>query len=135
MNDGRSVRIEARLDRVRELADAARLAGQEAGLGAHALIDLELALVEAANNIVSHGYAGKSGEIQMIARGSAEGMLIELVDTGARIPADWLAAPPHAAMDAERGRGLAIINACVDRVDYASEGGYNRLTLFKMREG
>jgi serine/threonine-protein kinase RsbW len=134
VDDRRSTRIPAQLVAVRELAEVVREAARQAGLSDAGAIDLELAIVEAANNIVLHGYAGRAGEIEMLACLDG-GLGVELRDTGIPIPPERLADAPHAAVDAEHGRGLAIIRACVDRMEYASAGGVNCLTLFKAREG
>jgi serine/threonine-protein kinase RsbW len=124
------IRVTAELGAVRELAQAVREAGVQARIGADALVDLELAVVEAANNIVIHGYGATSGAIEMrIVAG--DGLQVELRDQGRPIPAEKLAESAAPFTLCEGGRGLAIIRSCVDRFDYRSEGGTNRLTLFK----
>jgi serine/threonine-protein kinase RsbW len=126
------IRIPARLDAVAQLASVVREAAKAAELGEFEIVDLELAVVEAANNIVAHGYSGGSGEIEMrVVQGS--GLAVELIDTGHPIPSELLETPPSASLDAERGRGLAIIRSCVDSLDYSSHQGANRLRLFKAR--
>lgn len=132
MAEPRVVRVPALLDSVSVLATAAREEGEAAGLGADALIELELAVVEASNNIVAHGYDGAAGEIEMRALRDA-GLIVELIDTGRPIPVGLLENPPMVDVEAERGRGLAIIRSCVDRLDYTRAGGANCLRLFKAR--
>ena len=132
MAEPRVLRIPAHLSSVALLAAAVREEGGAAGLAEDALIDFELAVVEAANNIVAHGYAGSSGDIELRAVQDS-GLLIELIDMGRPIPAGLLDNPPTVGTDAERGRGLAIIRSCVDRLDYFSVEGANRLRLFKAR--
>jgi serine/threonine-protein kinase RsbW len=133
VDDRLSTRIPAQLIAVRELAEVVRQAAREAGLSDAGAIDLELAVVEAANNIVLHSYAGRAGEIEMTSWVN-RGVGVELRDDGIPIPPELLVAAPQAAIDAEHGRGLAIIRACVDQFEYASVLGVNRLTLFKARE-
>jgi serine/threonine-protein kinase RsbW len=125
-----SIRIPARLEAVAQLASVVRAAAKAAGLGEVAIVELELAVVEAANNIVAHGYDGRSGEIEMRVV-QDDGLAVELIDTGRRIPPGLLDNPPSASLDAERGRGLAIIRSCVDSIDYSVVDGTNRLRLFK----
>jgi len=127
----RPIRIcAANLDTARELAHALREAGALAELGREALIDLELAVVEAINNIVIHGYGAETGEIEMHLTVDG-GLKVELWDRGRPIPADKLTGEGQASLMSENGRGLAIIRACVDRLDYRSDAGGNRLMLFK----
>jgi serine/threonine-protein kinase RsbW len=105
------------VEEVRRISEALAIAAGEAGLSPGELIDLDLAVVEAANNIVLHGYGG-DGERSY-----------------EPIPAQRLAASSSAPFDAECGRGFGIIHACVDELAYESEGGVNRLTLIKNRSG
>lgn len=132
MAEARSLRIPARLEAVARFASVVREVGEAAGLGETEVVELELAVVEAANNIVSHGYDGASGEIEMRVAGEI-GVAVELIDTGRPIPPGLLENPPSVSLDAERGRGLAIIRTCVDRLEYSSVQGTNRLRLFKAR--
>jgi serine/threonine-protein kinase RsbW len=130
--EARSICIPARLEAVAQFASVVREAAEEAELGELEIVELQLAVVEAANNIVAHGYRGASGEIE-IRVVEDDGVLVELIDTGRPIPPGLLDNPPFASLDAESGRGLAIIRSCVDRVDYTSVHGANRLRLFKAR--
>jgi serine/threonine-protein kinase RsbW len=98
------------------------------------LIDLDLAVVEAANNIVLHGYdSDESQHFEVYMQARSEGLTVLLADRGRPVPAPKLEAPSLAAFDAECGRGFGIIRACVDSFGYESQGGVNRLTLFKKR--
>lgn len=106
-----------------------RTAAETAGAGAEQLIDIELAVVEAANNIVLHGYGSREGKIA--AAFSAEGGRIEVVleDRGAPIPPDRLAAEDSTGAQDISGRGLGIIAVCTSALHYSSRGGLNRLAL------
>jgi serine/threonine-protein kinase RsbW len=126
--------LPARLEESRRISDALSSAAAEAGLSAGELIDLNLAVAEAANNIVLHGYEGDERQsFQVSIQIRDEGLAIELSDRGRPIPADQLSASAPAPLDAECGRGFAIIHACVDMLAYKSEGGVNRLVLVKNR--
>lgn len=94
--------------------------------------DCELALVEAANNIVEHGYAGKpEGEMSLAVTFADKALTMELVDAGASLPCDQFSQREMVPLDATSGRGTAIILSCIDDVTYASEHGINRLVLIK----
>ena len=103
----------------------------KADLGEMALADLELAVVEAANNIILHGYTSGTGSIECTVGGADGDVRVVLIDTGSPIPAEKLNRSQAPDALSESGRGLSIIHACVDALDYASSGGENRLTLSK----
>jgi serine/threonine-protein kinase RsbW len=124
------IHIPADLLQVRRLAEAVRRYGSEAGLPPVAIDDLELAVVEAANNIVIHGYEGGSGQIEMRLTAYC-GLWVELRDRGRAIPPETFACSSAPQTSDESGRGMAIIRACVDETRYRSGDGINRLTLFK----
>ncbi|QPQ54979.1 ATP-binding protein [Allosphingosinicella flava] len=121
--------LPADLGAVAALADDVRAACRAAGVDEAIAIDLEIAVVEAANNIVVHGYGpGAPGHYSARIAASADAITITLVDRGAPIPAGAFDAG-EVAIDSESGRGLAIIRACVDDLSYSSSAGENRLTL------
>lgn len=124
--------VPGQLDRVRDFAPALHQHGSAVGLSDEALIDLELAVVEAANNVVTHGYGSdQQAVLRMRIFGTGNGVAVEIADHGTTI-SDLLARVDDAVPKfSESGRGLAIIRACVDTLKYQSEGGVNRLTLFK----
>jgi len=126
--------LASRLDETDRVAAAVRDACGEAGLDGEARADLELAAVEAANNIVVHGYSG-SDEQSYTARiaSGPDGVCILFTDTGTPIPPEALAQTKMPDWDSEAGRGMAIIRACVDETDYRSTNGANTLLLVKRR--
>ena len=98
---------------------------------------VELALVEALNNVVLHGYRGDDGFIDVYVGLSQDEVAIEVVDTGRPIPSEALARAGDTGLDAaddpldsaESGRGLALIMMNMDSVSYRADEGGNRLTL------
>jgi serine/threonine-protein kinase RsbW len=98
-----------------------------------AVDDLELATVEAANNIVLHGYRGATNRryaITLAAGGDA--VRVVLSDHGEGIPEAALAQTSvEWNLDDESGRGIAIIRACTDQMEYCRAGGRNRMLLVK----
>jgi|GEM_PF-1150155 len=123
--------IRAKLEEIdglaRRLAD---LAG--ACLPPEKLIGLEIAVVEALNNVVLHGYGQGDGTISAAITVQDAGVTVEIGDSGRQVPAGiFEAAGSIAGMDPlmESGRGIGLIVALSDRLDYASGPGGNRLTL------
>lgn len=129
--DGPSIRIDAELEQVRDIAHFVRHEAAKARLDEVAMADLELAVVEAANNIILHGYRGARGPIRCVVGAEDGRVSVMLIDSGSPIPAEKLERRVSPSELAESGRGLSIIYACVDSLDYASDDGENRLTLSK----
>jgi serine/threonine-protein kinase RsbW len=128
--------LPARLEQIRRISEALAKAAGEAGLSPGELIDLDLAVVEAANNIVLHGYEGDGGQsVEVAIQIKAKGLTVILTDSGRPIPGQRLNSSSPAPLDAECGRGFGIIHACVNSLSYQSESGVNRLTLVKNRSG
>jgi serine/threonine-protein kinase RsbW len=126
--------LPARLEEGRRISEALSQAASEAGLSQGEFIDLDLAVAEAANNIVLHGYGrDETNSFQVLIQVEEGRLSVELSDSGRPIPAPMLEAASPAPWDAECGRGFGIIHACVDALTYRSEGGLNRLTLVKNR--
>ncbi|AKM10679.1 ATP-binding protein [Croceicoccus naphthovorans] len=126
------ISVPATLLAVRALSDFLRDRCLAAGIDEGAAMELDLALVEAANNIVQHGLAGAADKIGLSVDLTDETATLVLTDGGPPAPAD-LFISDAAAPDplAESGRGMMIMHQCVDSVAYDSEGGVNTLTLTK----
>ena len=94
--------------------------------------DCELALVEAANNVIEHGCAGlPEGEVTLLVGISLDAVRMELVDRGAPVPDGQFMRCEIVSPDAARGRGTSIIQSCIDSIEYSSENGLNRLVMTK----
>lgn len=123
--------VRATLEEVDGLARSlAELAG--ACLPPEKLIGLEIAVVEALNNVVLHGYAGGEGTIAAAITLRDGGVTVEIGDRGRQVPEGLFQATGSVAeLDplAESGRGIGLIVGLSDRLDYASSPEGNRLTL------
>ncbi|CCA92655.1 ATP-binding protein [Novosphingobium sp. PP1Y] len=126
------IAIAANLAQVRRLAAFLKEFCAREGVDDLAAFDVELALVEAANNVVEHGYAN-SGQGEMTLEVIAEADVLRLVlsDGGAPVPEGYFTQCRVVDPEATHGRGCNIIQACVDEIDYVSADGINRLTLVK----
>ena len=88
------------------------------------------AVGEAYNNIVLHGYAGRTpGPIRMKIRNCSRSVRVEISDTGESFdPAQ--APPPDLASLPESGIGIFLMRSMVDEISYVA-GCPNVLTLVK----
>lgn len=99
-----------------------------------------VAVMEWLVNVVKHGYRfAEHGRIRIRAVASADGMELQIEDTGCSIPSGrFEAAPGEVRFDPrdisslpESGMGLAIIKSVMDSVTYSSVDGINRLVAVR----
>lgn len=97
--------------------------------------DIALALTEACANVVAHAAADDtrdSGGYHVEIRFDRSTCQIEVTDQGGGFDAaEMQVAMPDG--QAERGRGLAIIEALMDRVSFSSEPGRGTVVTFEKR--
>ena len=92
--------------------------------------EMVTAFGEAFNNIVIHGYRGRSdGMLDLEAEMAPDGMILRLIDTGREVDFSDVAPPDLASMP-ESGMGIFMIHALVDEVLYRG-GSPNVLSLTK----
>jgi serine/threonine-protein kinase RsbW len=124
--------VAASLEAVRTASRTLEARLADLGADDGAVADLNLAFVEAANNVVVHGGGDAAMQLSVVVE---PGMLrMELIDAGAAIPEAVLSADAPDDPLAESGRGLGLIRACVDELTYSSEFGRNRLVLLRRLE-
>ncbi len=124
--------MDGRLQSVARAGHAVRDFGIAAGLGETAAGDLELATVEAANNIIIHGFehaAGARYEVRIALRDGEVQVLLS--DSGPAVPTAVWADVAQWSADAMSARGVAIMRACADRLEYRRSRGRNHLVLGK----
>lgn len=87
------------------------------GVEEDCLTDIEIALTEACTNVLDHATMGD--EYEVVAGLDDSSCIIEVIDTGRGFDADRLG---HSEADpsAEEGRGIQLIRALVDRVQFRS---------------
>ena len=81
------------------------------------LTDIEVALTEACTNVLDHAALGD--EYEVVAGLDDNGCVIDVVDTGRGFDADHLG-HADAETSAEDGRGIQLMRALVDRVQFDS---------------
>jgi len=86
----------------------------------------ELAVAEACANVARHGFAGTAGRMRVVARAGDARLAVAVCD---RAPAFAGSAPPMPPAEAEGGRGLPLLAACMDRVRWHRTDGENRLLM------
>ncbi len=113
-----------------------------AGLDEVAAYQVELSVVEAANNAICHAYGREAGHPVSISLSLyPDRMEVAVSDRGAPIPAQALeavrcaAAAPDSRSSTEElpegGLGLEILLEVMDQVDYSSADGVNTLRMLK----
>jgi len=131
---GHSLTIQAYLDQIQQIRDLVKLAALEAGFQEDENYAVQLAVSEACENIILHGYGQENdATIKVEARPSPGELQIELWDQAPPFnPAmrpkavEWSPDDPPIG-----GLGLIIIHRVMDEVRYARERGHNRLSMHK----
>jgi serine/threonine-protein kinase RsbW len=90
--------------------------------------DIEIALTEACTNVLDHAQAGDSYEVTVQVRDNR--CVIDVTDSGAGFDANLLGRS-NADLGAEEGRGIQLIRALVDNVNFTPVGGRGRVHLEK----
>ena len=127
--------IATRLDELEKVAVSVDAFGAQHGIPASASNDINVALDELLNNIVSYGYPdGSGGSITIELRYQPGELCAEIRDQG--IAFDPLAAgPPDLSGDVETrrigGLGILFVKELMDDVSYARVGNENRLLMKK----
>lgn len=126
--------VEADFPSVRLLAAACHGVLAEWGLSSERRALLELAVVEAATNVVRHAYGGRGGRVELDLAREGAVLTLSVVDSGTAfdptcVPAPREPDPADPSTWPEGGMGLPIIRAACDELRYLSEGGRNSLTL------
>lgn len=93
---------------------------------------LEIAISEAASNIVRHAYVGceQVGPLQVRCSHGSSGLTVEVVDRGRGFNAPPDGIIPEVDFNREGGLGIILIKELMDRVCYVSKP--NRGTRIKM---
>lgn len=105
-----------------------------AGFDSKGILEMQLALEEACNNIVRHGYKGVEGDIQIVIDIEADQLSLAIEDSALRFdPVQFN--KPELTDDIEQrpigGLGIHLIKSLVDEMKYEFQNGKNRLILIK----
>jgi serine/threonine-protein kinase RsbW len=114
-------------------------AGEQAGLDKDSIADVELAVDEAASNIIGHAYGGEGkGEIKCSYRVLPEGLEVIMHDHGKPFDPEEVS-PPDLTSDVccrePGGLGLHFMKSLMDSVEFSFNGhGGNLLTMTKFQK-
>ncbi len=127
---------DARAENLQAFRDFIEDACRRAGVEPSAAFDLKLAVDEACNNIIEHGYAGNEpGPIAVSFDTRGEEIVVAITDRGRPFDPKAVRAPDLDARWKDRrvgGLGWYFIGRSVDRVGYEPDSrSGNRLTLVK----
>jgi len=126
--------VPARLQSIRYVADAVAVAAAEAGFDDKTSYACQLAVSEACENVVIHGYAQVQGSSMDVSIDSEPGTLtIEITDRAPAFdPTQVEVSAPHPPEDPPvGGLGLYIIRQVMDDISYRRSEGHNHLRLRK----
>jgi sigma-B regulation protein RsbU (phosphoserine phosphatase) len=135
------LRTRATIENLRTVTDFCQSVGRRLDLGEKTLFQLDLAVEEAAANIVAHAYPpGAAGDMTLCIESMPDAIRLTLTDWG--IPLDPDKVTPfdiHAPVETRirGGMGLYFIHSLMDdvqRQSAPSPGGANTLTLLKRLE-
>jgi serine/threonine-protein kinase RsbW len=84
----------------------------------------ETALIELASNVIRHADGGDGLECVLTVEVTEDSLRALLIDSGVEGHIDFTRGMP--SEDEESGRGIPLIQALVDRLEYSRDGGRNR---------
>lgn len=130
----RKLTIPGRLDQIERVCTLVGEAAREAGFGSRTTYACQLAVTEACENIIHHGYGREgAGDIRVVVDATPGELTVELLDNAP--PFNPAAKPPDRTWTEQDppvgGLGLIIIHRVMDEVKYRRRGRQNRLLLRK----
>ncbi len=126
--------VEASLDALAKISDFIAEQARAAGLDEHAVWEVQLAVDEAATNVIQHGYAETSGVVKVIAGTRGDEFQVFIYDSGRRFDPDTVPEPDLVSPLEERrtgGLGLYLMRKLMDRVDFRFNEGENVVMMTK----
>jgi serine/threonine-protein kinase RsbW len=120
------LRLDNRPTATRELRAAVERVAEECGLDRRERFDLKLAATEAVTNALKG--SPKSHTVEVTVAGTERAVDVEVVDQGVFSP---VRAARDRGLDAEGGRGIPIILALVDELEFAQTGRGTRVRMSK----
>jgi serine/threonine-protein kinase RsbW len=132
--DGTRLTIPGRLDQVEQVCVLVGQSARAAGFDRRTAYACQLAVTEACENIILHGYGGEDvGEITVSAETAPGELAVELEDRAPPFNPSTKPPPPTWPRDDPPvgGLGLRIIHRVMDEIKYRRSGDRNVLRLVK----
>src|SRR5512137_2231809 len=133
-----TAKFPARFDSLESIGELTAKAAKEAGFDDNAIYEVQLAVDEAATNIIEHAYGGEGrGDILISYEVAPETLIFKLHDHGKPFDPKLVKNPKlHLKLEEVSPRGLGIywMRRLMDEVrfEFSSDGG-NTLTMTKNR--
>lgn len=132
----RSIAFPGKFSSLNEIRDYYTKAAKEANLGKDSIYDVQLAVDEAASNIISHAYGGENkGEIECSYRVEPGKLEVIMRDHGKPFDPDTVKSPEMKSDVNERetgGLGIHFMRSLMDLVEFTFNGqGGNILRMIK----
>jgi serine/threonine-protein kinase RsbW len=134
--ESESIRIEGQYDQIQSVRELVYRCAESAGFSSKECYACQLAVSEALENIIRHGYGREVPNEIMVTVSSEPGSVnIELMDdappfnpTNNRQERQWTLDDPPVG-----GLGIHLIHTIMDEVDYKRRAGHNYLRLQKKK--
>lgn len=129
-----TITVEATLDALATISDFVVARARAAGLDEHAVWEVQLAVDEAATNVIQHSYAATTGLITVVTAITDHTFEVILRDRGrafdpADVPDPDLVSPLEERKTG--GLGIYLMRKLMDQVEFRFEGGENILVMRK----
>jgi serine/threonine-protein kinase RsbW len=124
------LKLDGRATATRELRAAVERVAEECGLDRGERFDLKLAATEAVTNALKG--SPESHTVEVTVAGHEDAVDVEVVDQGVF---SRVRAALHRGADSESGRGIPIILALVDEVEFTQTGRGTRVRMSKRARG
>ncbi len=131
------MKIDSHLDQIERIGRFIQEAAQNAGFDEMESYACELAVSEACENIILHGYGDDStGEIEVFVQTEPDNITIELWDDAPPFdPANYSTKLDPPIDDPPiGGLGLVIMRKVMDEMEYHRREGYNQLRMRRSRK-
>ena len=130
----RTLTLDASLDALAAISDFVVEQARAVGLDEHAVWEVQLAVDEAATNVIQHSYAKLEGQMTISTNADEGAFEIVICDRGKPFNPDDVPEPDLVSPLEERktgGLGLYLMRKLMDRVEFRFENGENVLTMAK----
>ena len=131
------MKIDGQLDQIERIGRFIQEAAKDAGFDEMESYACELAVTEACENIILHGYGDEStGEIEIAVQTELDNITIDLWDDAP--PFDPVNTPTKATTSSDDppvgGLGLVIMHKVMDEMEYHRREGRNQLRMRRSRK-